>query len=147
MYIKHGAPMFSQRDMWSLDETLKPILCSALKKFRESCEHKQGVPLSVLPELPKGYVGHYTDEQLEEGHRKFLEILDKMIYAFDGTQEPQMESYGFDFNWIDLGEGRVTIECTNEDERERYNRDMKVWQEKCLEGRLLFAEHFESLWI
>ena len=146
MYIKHGVPVFSQRNLYSLDYQLKDILCHALKRLREASEDRDGVPMSVLPDLPVGVYSH-SEEQLEEGHRTYLEVLDKMIYAFDRTTEPQMEDYQFDYRWNNLGAGHMEIECTNEAELHRYRDDLSDWHEKCRCGRLLFAVHFDSLYL
>ena len=146
MCIKHGVPVFSQRDLYSLDYQLKDILCHALKRLREASEHREGVPMSVLPDLPVGVYSH-SEEQLEEGHKKYLEVLDKMIYAFDRLTEPQMDDYNFDFRWKHYDGRRIGFECTDVEEFKRYKDDLSDWQEKCLEGRLLFAEHFDSLYL
>jgi len=143
---------FTKGDIMSLDETLSPIILAGLRKFKEELvKSKYGSYPAEMFDLVgvEGY--NPTNEEDEACWNKWLGILDRMIYAFDPTEEPNMDEYGFEFVWqeepSENGSSLVSIDVDNQEEYNRYREDEEDWVEKCREGRLLLAEYFHSLWI
>lgn len=149
MYKNRKGIQFSKRDTWSLDNVLDPILYSALTKFKEvilSTGHGK-CPSQLFEET-----GDW-DKDVERGEIKFLAILDKMIYAFDSSNKPNILEYDFGYEPAE-GHGEVdsrgltkwAMRCTNEEESTRYREDTESYEAKCTEGRLLFGEYYQCLW-
>ena|SRR5690554_983868 len=144
--------IFKYEDVISLDETLSPIILAGLRKFKEELiESKYGSYPAEMFDLigVEGY--NPTIGEDEDCWNKWLEILDRMIYAFDPKVEPDMDDYKFEFVWqeepTENGSSLVSIDVDNQEEYNRYREDEESWVEKCHEGRFLFAEYFHNLWI
>lgn len=156
MYQNRKGIQFSVKDTWSLDTTLNAIILSALTKFKEvitdpSRKDWVGVPSLVLADLYPDHQDNFTDEQLEGGSKLWLEIIDKMIYAFDTKNEPNVKDYAFNFvnkklEDLDNGMIRTTIYATNENEYSRYKADEALYKAKVEEGLVLFAKYYQCLW-
>ncbi|HBT8980354.1 TPA: hypothetical protein MCM29_005093 [Klebsiella pneumoniae] len=155
MYMNRKGIQFGVKDTWSLDSTLNPIILSALNKFKEvitdpSRKDWVGVPSLVLADLYPDHKGNYTDEQLEEGSKLWLEIIDKMIYAFNTKNEPNLKDYAFSFNHNTKQKenGNVSLEfsATNENEYSRYKVDEALYRTKVEEGLVLFGKFYQCLW-
>lgn len=133
MHFKHGKLQFSKRDTYDLNETLKPVIYQAVKRFKEVYEESnmKAIPYEVLKTLAEeGKITtvdhHYSEDDLALGVKRFIEILDEMLYAF-GSEEP-------DVDFKNMGQFR-------NDEGllfEHYDR--------CQKGYKLFGEYFDSLW-
>jgi len=137
-----GKWVASRRDVWDLDYTLSPIILAGLVKFKETITNSQfsGVPSSFV----KGPA--ITDEDVKEWHN----TIDSMIYAFDRGNMPNIKDYNFKIN-LEHGEKadgstQIFLNCDNEEEKQRYYKDLEDHQKKCEEGRLLFAKYYENLW-
>lgn len=137
-----GKWVASRRDVWDLDYTLSPIILAGLVKFKETITNSQfsGVPSSFI----KGE--DVTDEEVKEWHN----TIDKMIYAFDKDNMPDIQDYNFKIN-LEHGEKangstQIFLNCDNEEEKQRYYKDLEDHQKKCEEGRMLFAKYYENLW-
>src|SRR5690554_3141530 len=146
-------PNFKYKDVISLDETLSPIILAGLRKFKEEIiESKYGSFPSGMFDLVGVEKGKEpTLEQDEAAWEMWLGTLDKIIYAFDPAEEPDMEEYGFEFEWqssqAENGNSLVSIDVTDKSEYARYMADQEDWMEKCREGRMLLAEFYDSLWL
>lgn len=153
MYIKHSKPVFTERDMWNLDSTLSQIIHSSLVKFKETIirrsENNQvvGVPSQIYPDIQ-----NITDDDENQAWKDWLNILDKMIYAF-GDNEPDILEYDFEFiteyskpesphDYVEM-----SITPSNEQEYQRYGYDVEIHCKRVKEGLELFGKHFQSLWI
>lgn len=152
MHIKYGKKIIWQdKDTWSLDAKLNPILHSALVKFKAVVTSKDtcaGCPGRFIDD-------HNSDESFEAGLAKWHEALDKMIYAFADI-EPNMDDYSFKFGKVSfekvpgeegLAWQRMNMgETINPEEYDRYKADLRIHEEKRQEGLDLFAKHYTSLW-
>lgn len=137
-----GKWVASRRDVWDLDYTLSPIIYAGLAKFKETVINSKysGVPSLFV----KGE--DVTDEDVKEWH----DAIDKMIYAFDKDNMPDIQDYNFKIN-LEHGEKangstQIFLNCDNEEEKQRYYKDLEDHQKKCEEGRMLFAKYYENLW-
>jgi len=144
MRMKGKKPIFGYRDTFDLNSTLTPIIHAGLVKFREvitSSDHEfaRGVPGMVLsvhfPEYDSN--GELPDGSFE----KWIEIIDKMIFAFDESRVPDISEYNLLYECFD-----DDIDEGNEDRHKKYDSDMREWRIKVLEGRQLFTEYLDCLW-
>lgn len=132
---------YSDCDIWGLNTHLAELLIPRLKALRNLPPH--GFPSSL-----EGHsiVVSESDEEWEKGYQEWLEILDKMIVAF--------ELFLLDGDDLDYGLKKCWID---EETREWHSEtDEKVWEEtqkilaerqvKIDEGIALFAKHFQNLW-
>lgn len=134
----------SKRDVWSLDYTLNPIIHAGLVKFKEE------LLKSVFSGVPADFC--IDDDCTDESVTAWHETLDKMIYSFDQSKEPDIRDYDFTYNWETFpteckGRSQIVTNCTNDEERERYHKDCREHAEKCQLGRELFARYYKNLWI
>ena len=142
MHKSKGKWVVSRKDVWDLDYTLSPIILAGLAKFKETVINSKysGVPSLFV----KGE--DVTDEEVKEWH----DAIDKMIYAFDKDNIPDIQDYNFKIN-LEHGEKangstQIFLNCDNEEEKQRYYKDLEDHQKKCEEGRMLFAKYYENLW-
>ena len=160
MQIKKGKVLFGFKDTFSVNNTLSKVILAGLLKYKEVINAKwgrKGIPASISQELiEQGKITYQKDFQLsDEDCDKcsdyFDHVLDEMIYAFEDN-EPDIMLYDFKHTFVEDSVQHYpestsgTYECSNEHESERYTSDMKAHNERCLEGRLLFAKFFDSLW-
>ena len=88
-----------------------------------------------------------TDEDVAEWHS----VIDKMVYAFDKTNVPDIRDFKFKIE-MDRGEKKangftqIFLNCDNEVEKKRYYEALEEHHKKCEEGRMLFAKYYENLW-
>ena len=138
-----GKWVASRRDVWDLDYTLSPIILAGLVKFKEIIINSKysGVPSSFI----KGE--DVTDEDVAE----WYSVIDKMIYAFDKTNVPDIRDFKFKIE-MDRGETKangstqIFLKCDNEEAKKRYYEALGEHHKKCEEGRVLFAKYYENLW-
>ncbi len=92
MRMKGKKPIFNYKDCWSLDNVLSDIIYAGLVKFKEELvDHPfKGHPIDFCDEA-----GDSTDTSFQE----WIDTIDKMIYAFDLSQEPDIGDYNFSFNY------------------------------------------------
>jgi len=146
-------PNFKYKDVISLDETLSPIILAGLKKFKEELlkDSFGSFPSDMLERIGAENPIDPTIEEHAAAWDMWHEVLDKMIFAFDPSEEPSMDDYGFGFEYESIptreGFSRMNIEVTNQEEYDRFRQDEDEWIEKCREGRMLLAEYFDSLWL
>ena len=160
MQIKKGKTLFSYKDTWNLNTQLSKVIVSGLLKFKEVInaeEGRKGVPASISCYLvEQGEISYedgfsLSDEDWEKAYAYFDYVLDEMIFAFSDN-EPDIMAYDFKHNMIrdDVQDDSpcvaMTIECTNEEESTRYNKDMVEYGERCEKGRELFAKFYDGLW-
>ena len=143
MHKSKGKWVASYRDVWDLDDTLSPIILAGLVKFKETIVNSEfsGVPSSFV----KGQ--DVTDEEVAEWHI----VIDKMIYAFDKDNMPDIQNFKFKIEMEhgetkDNGSTQIFLKCDNEEEKKRYYKALEEHYNKCEEGRMLFAKYYENLW-
>lgn len=156
MYMNRKGIVFGVKDTWDMGSTLSPIILAGLKKFKEvvtSPEHAmwRGIPGKLIMDLYPDLEGQMNEEQSAAADVEWLNILDKMIYAFDLNNEPELKDYNFKFSHRILeryedGSSRITIEHSNEEEYQRYRADEAEHYKKVEEGHMLFGKYVDCLW-
>lgn len=149
----------SFKDTFSLEHSLSPIIGAGLVRFKEEItkegDYRKGLPLTWMQEkVDEGLFSYEGDERncqlseddWEECHELYLEMLDECIYAFT-VDEPDIGKYDFTFH-RGFGDGltHLPLNCTNQEEYERYSKDTKDHQEKCQKGYELFGKWFSTMW-
>lgn len=144
MRMRGKKVIFNYKDTFDLHRTLSPVIYEGLKKFRDVVvKSKQkgglaGIPGALL--LEKG-IELGSDYDFDKVFAEWVSCLDKMIYAFNIEEEPELEDFDVDFSWTEDG-----IHCQNPAGYVLYNKAEKEWVEKKEEGQMLFAKYFDSLW-
>ena len=151
MQFKYGKVKFGYKDTFNMYGTLGPIIVGGVRKFKEVIIEKKdmdymGVPTSTFTKEELSNFVDVTDEHFQ----RWVDILDKIIYAFEDN-EPHLADYNFTLEFISgepSANGTIPLEILRSDENEyqRWLNDSKIHKDKVLEGRKLFAEHFDGLW-
>jgi len=132
MKIKGDKYIFSREDTWSLDITLNPIISEGLKKF-----------LEVI--VSDDIAGHPSDTTWEQ----WLDMLDKMIYAFD-SHEPEIPDGYLHMEIIEepneQGDFPIEITVTDQIKYDIYKEELIMHENKVQEGLNLFAKYYKHLW-
>lgn len=141
MRMHKGKPVFSYKDTYSLDDVLSTIILAGLVKFRDTLKERDlngkayGVPI---------FDDNYEGEPQSD---KWFEILDKIIFAFNDKNEPDVSSYKIGFKLLsEKSGGFCSISVSNQDGYDQYYKDMEDWDKKKQEGLDLFAKHYNNLW-
>jgi len=129
---------------------LRPILLAGIIKFREEMQrlYDEDHPFAGVP----GGIRDNEDGDWEVSQQKWLDILDKMIYAFEDDED----QFSYDAGWS-MGEGhgekcdetgytRWDMIANDQDAWDKYLKDMIEHQEKVQEGLDLFAKYARNLW-
>lgn len=148
---RKGKWKFGYKDTYSLDCTLSPIIYAGLQRFHEvlSKRNKEGGCIGVPSEYCANPDVGVTDQEVQN----WLDDIKKMMYAFE-NKEPDMSNYNFSLNIVPVPGGVAkgncsapyTIECDNLEEKDRFNADLSVHEQKVQEGLNLFSQKFKSLW-
>lgn len=128
--------MNNKIDPTDLDTTLAPIIANALK------QHIQLQKEDAFPSYPDCF----------NSQEEWLDVLDKMLYAFDQYAGPCISDYNTGIGWHEIGvteEGYKRMEITVDDEQEfnRYKFDCEAHEEAVTKGLYLFAKYYGSLWV
>ena len=146
-YCRNG---FSSQQLWSLDHTCTDFILPRLIAFRngKGNSHKDGP--SGCPILD-GYGDENGSMSADEDaamYQEWLDILDKMILAFDYHQR---DSDDIDFGKIEMrtddssGKNQVTID--KDDAQWDIGREEETnRQQKMEESFALFAKYYQALW-
>lgn len=130
MRISKGKPMFGRRDTIDFS-TLGEIIHAWLVKFRDDY-----VELG-LTSIPVGL-----------SQEEYLDIIDKMIYAFaDIEPEYSGEIRKKTVEPDEHGLIPFKLEVSDEEAWQQYKEDVREHEHKVAEGLKLFGEYFRSLWV
>lgn len=150
-------------DTWNLDSTLAYILVVALKQMKKD---NNGIPSTMFgddykTDLRKGESRKAYKNRLKKSEsvalKRWLEILDKMIWSFQQINRDYQTQYysgRSDIRWVllketkDLPEDKQLYEM-KKGPKDTFRVDRKGLQkheERIQEGIDLFAKHFRSLW-
>ena len=134
---------------WSLSPVIHSYLTTLLKAVKE--DENIGVPIYYCEKQAKveGLESYDWDSEidLEAAHQLRVKDLEEMVWAFSKDSEPDIRNYDFTYNrWMDdLDSLKLNLECTNEDERNRYWKDCEEYRERKQKALDLFAEVYYTL--
>ena len=127
---------YSKRELWSLDHTITDFVLPRLKAFRhgESNSITEGGPAGCP--LVDGYdADKMGDEESDAMYQEWLDILDKMILAFEYHQLGMRDVKTISSMWQEGNE-----------EYKKY-REEECRREKVIEeGLALFGKYYQALW-
>ena len=126
---------FSERQLWSLDHTMTDFILPRLKGFRHGDGNKHTDGPSGTPLLPGYNADEITEEEDAAMHQEWLDILDKMILAF--------EYHKLDMNDV---EAKVSVWSAEEEHWCAYREEEDRRQKAIAEGLELFAKYYQYLW-
>lgn len=147
----------SDLELWNLYSHIAKIILPKLKTFRKM--KKNGYP-AIFSEYEddnwesKNKYDEYiaSGKLIGGGLKKWNEILDEMIFAFeyilykdsdDHNTEYLKKKYG---DWTEKKpENLKKLKCLNYEYYYDEKLDAKL-QKRCDEGLILFAKHFQSMW-
>ncbi len=134
---------------WSLSPVIHSYLTTLLKAVKE--DENIGVPIYYCEKQAKieGYDRYDWDSNidLEAAHQLRVKDLEEMVWAFSKDSEPDIRNYDFTYKELlgDSGSLTLNLECTNEEERNRYWKDCKEYRERKQKALDLFAEVYYTL--
>ena len=137
MRISKGKPVFGRKDTVDFS-TLGEIIHAWLVKFRDDYVKLE------LYSVPCDLVDKYGDEAQE----KYIEIIDKMIYAFADVEPEYAGEISITSEPIDSSEyRRLHTHVSDEGAWDQYMKDCDEHEKKVEEGLKLFGEYFRGLWV
>ena len=161
MHFKKGKVIFGQRDTFSLHSILSQVILAGMVKFKETINKDNGLRKGVPAEVSiymrdqglitqEDYSG-LSDESYTKCGEYYDYVIDEILYAFDESNEPDIGNYDFSYKRLtgepdEDGLRPFKLDCTNDEEKERYSSDMKDYKVRCDKGRELFAKYYNTLW-
>lgn len=135
-------------DTWNLDHTFSLIAIPLLEKYKEDVLKDRFIPSG------NGNV-HYLpddDDEAEEKNNEWIEIIDKMIYAFKGVVDNP--DFIVDYDSISHEEAKekgydlIDVEDLGLDITPFYvdREAQRIHDSRVREGLELFGKYFQHLW-
>ena len=127
---------------WSLDK----VILAYLEKLYETIKDRENIGIPIYycnrQAIVEGFHEYdYScdiDIDFDAARQLRLRDLEELIWTFTDN-EPDISDYGFNY------ESDEGLRCTNDVERDRYAKDVKVWSKRKQEGRKLFGELYNTL--
>ena len=144
----------TRKDTWGLYSTMQPMILAGLKKFLEVVSEADtcaGVPgaMEEFGELDENFCYKDFDGAMAKWH----ETIEKMIYAFDPSNEPDTKDYNYEFvegpnNGKEDEQGYIEVDFgpDNQEEWDRYTSDLRTYNKRVQEGYELFGKYYQNLW-
>jgi len=127
---------FAKRDLWSLDHTITDFVLPRLRAFRNGEANPNTDGPTSCPVLPGYDEEKMGDAENDAMYEEWLEILDKMIVAFE-------------YHKLDMDDVNSNV-LTPEDNKwvslNNYKQEEERRGEMMKEGFALFAQYYRSLW-
>lgn len=128
------------KDSFDVDQTLAPIIAECVKNYRKVIIENDnfGTPQEIVNQC----------KDFEEARQKWIDILDKIIYAFD-SPEPEYEGDFIEGPEHRKQDGKFIkwdMQPTDLQAWERYQVETEEYWVKKQEGFELFGKHYQSLW-
>ena len=129
---------YSKKELWSLDHTITDFVLPRLKAFRhgESNDVTEGGPAGV-PMLDGYDADKLGDAESDAMYQDWLDILDKMIQAFEYHQLGMRDVDGWD---------NVSIWSAEEEHWTTYREEEDRREKVIEEGLALFGKYYQALW-
>lgn len=150
LHKSKGKWKFQRKATYSVEYGLNPIILAYLEKLKECIEKAKscGVPIYYcdLQAKTEGYERYDWDIEidLDKAHQLRLKDLDEIIWTFQNN-ELNILDYAFSID-MEYGEQdekncrEVKLTVNNEEERERYHRDLKAYNERKTKGYELYGK-------
>lgn len=140
---KHkGKWIVNVKDTYHLGEIDSAVLAH-IQKLYDTIKDREtiGIPMTYVEKQAaiQGLEDKYSDDvDLDAAHQLRLRDLEELIWVFTDN-EPKIQDYNFEINFIsgepnERGNIPCTVEVINQEERDRYHEDEKVYWERKLKG-------------
>lgn len=152
-----GKYVWKKKAIWCNDLSLSPVIHSYLTTLLKAVKEDQniGIPIYYCEKQAKveGLESYDWDSEidLEAAHQLRVKDLEEMVWAFSKDSEPDIRNYDFTYKDLfkdllgDSDSRTINLECTNEDERNRYWKDCEEYRERKQKALALFAEVYYTL--
>ena len=170
MRFKGKKPIASYDDTYNLDSTLSPIIAEGLKKYKEVImddNNCAGYPLQVVDDEIEDPIQQHSqpglvpddehgvardpdyDKMEDEYFKKWIDVIDKMIYAFD-SDEPEVPDGIFGDSIFgepdENGNREWHMNIKDQDKYDKHRADEDQHWKRVDEGLELFAKYYRNLW-
>ena len=153
MYKKRGEWIVNVKDTYHLGEIDSAILAH-IQKLYDTIKDREtiGIPMTYVEKQAaiQGLADKYSDDvDLDAAHQLRLRDLEELIWVFTDN-EPKIQDYDFEINFIGgeptkRGNIPCTVEVINQEGRDRYHEDEKVYWERKLRGYELAGKLWREL--
>ena len=142
-----------KKSTWSINHSLSPIILAYLKEYKETMKTQQGIQIPLLfaanPELDEETYdwNTFTEEHHLMADAYLLVLVDKMLYAFDTSNEPKYEG-SLEMTRTSAADTNGLITVTFEKDEvlwEKYRKESDEWNKKVKEGKELFGKWYDCL--
>lgn len=148
-----GKYVWKKKAIWCNEWSLSPVIHSYLTTLLKAVKENEniGIPIYYCEKQAKieGLECFDWDSEIdfEAAHQLRVKDLEEMVWAFSKDSEPKSKDYDFTYKqWTDdLDSLKLNLECTNEEERNRYWKDRKEYRERKQKALDLFAEVYYTL--
>ena len=148
-----GKYVWKKKAVWCNEWSLSPVIHSYLTTLLKAVKKAEsiGVPIHYCDKQAKieGLECYDWDSKidLEAAHQLRVKDLEEMVWAFSKDSEPDIRNYNFTYKGLmdDSDSLTLNLECTNEDERNRYRKDCEDYRERKQKALALFAEIYYTL--
>lgn len=148
-----GKYVWKKKAIWCNEWSLSPVIHSYLTTLLEAVKGAEniGIPIYYCEKQAKieGLECYDWDSEidLEAAHQLRVKDLEEMVWAFSKDSEPDIRNYDFTYKGLfeDSSSLTLNLECTNEDERNRYWKDCEEYRERKQKALDLFAEVYYTL--
>lgn len=148
-----GKYVWKKKAIWSNEWSLSPVIHSYLTTLLKAVKEDEniGIPIHYCEKQAKieGLECYDWDSKidLEAAHQLRVKDLEEMVWAFSKDSEPDIRNYDFTYKGLfkDLDSLTLNLECTNEDERNRYWKDCEEYRERKQKALDLFAKVYYTL--
>lgn len=148
-----GKYVWKKKAIWCNEWSLSPVIHSYLTTLLKAVKENEniGIPIYYCEKQAKveGLECFDWDSEIdfEAAHQLRVKDLEEMVWAFSKDNEPKSKDYDFTYKqWTDdLDSLKLNLECTNEEERNRYWKDRKEYRERKQKALDLFAEVYYTL--
>ena len=148
-----GQYVWNKKAIWCNEWSLSPVIHSYLTTLLKAVKEDEniGVPIYYCEKQAKieGYDSYDWDSNinLEAAHQLRVKDLEEMAWAFSKDSEPDIRNYDFTYKELfgDSDSLTLNLECTNEEERNRYWKDCEECQERKQKALDMFAEVYYTL--
>lgn len=148
-----GQYVWKKKAVWCNEWSLSPVIHSYLTTLLKAVKENEniGIPIYYCEKQAKieGLECYDWDSEinLEAAHQLRVKDLEEMVWAFSKDSEPDIRNYDFTYKdpFKDSDSRTLNLECTNEDERNRYWKDCEDYRERKQKALDLFAEVYYTL--
>ena len=155
LHKSKGKYKWQTKATWCIEHSLNPVILAYLEKLYSFKDKGLfGIPMSYIKKQAalQGIEDIITDfDKVDEkaAFDLYIRDLEELIWTFSDN-EPNILGYQFEYDWLKGDDVRgglssITLSCSNQVERDRYNKDLDEWYSRKNAGYKLFGEIYTDL--